>query len=195
MSSSPTLLAAAEDKRFHEPSLLLPNMHSSSTSTLPPTRTAQHQFSHASCSPLVDTAFVPQPLRAVRARRTKSREAARRATEGDHRRARVHPLSLFWSLARSLSPLISICNLSAVGGRSHCNKLPHRPTRWTTPPSVQPPILTNSDNLTPDSDLVSQNLRQQRRPAAEGGGGPVLLRPHSLNLSTYLPPISSPPLI
>ena len=115
--------------------------------------------------------------------------------DGGRPPARQSPSSLLWSLAHSLSPLISICNLSAVGGRSHCNKLPRRPRRWTTPPPVQPPpILTNSDNLTPDSDLVSQNLRQQR-PAAERGGGPVLLRPHSLNLSTYLPPISSPPLI
>ena len=114
MSSSPTLLAAAEDKRFHEPSLLLPNMHSPSPSTLPPTRTAQHQFSHASCSPLVDTAFVPQPLRAVRARRTKSREAARRATEGDHRRTRVHPLSPL--VTRSLT-LSTHLYLQSVSGR------------------------------------------------------------------------------
>ena len=76
---------------------------------------SQHQFSHASCSPLVDTAFVPQPLRAVRARRTKSREAARRATEGDHRRARVHPLSSGHSLTHSLhSSLSAICQRSVV---------------------------------------------------------------------------------
>ena len=181
MRSAPTLLAAAEDKRFHEPSLLLPNMHPVLPNINSRMRHAARSSTRLSCRNRCE-----QCVRDAR-KAERRRDGRRRETTGA-------PESILSPLVTRSLTLSTHLYLQSVSGRSHCNKLPRRPTRWTTPPPVQPPILTNSDNLTPDSDLVSQNLRQQR-PAAERGGGPVLLRPHSLNLSTYLPPISSPPLI
>ena len=115
----------------------------------------------------------------MRARRTKSQETERRADrqrerEGESETTGV-PESIFSSLV-TLSSLHS--SLSPI-----CQRLPPlqqvaQPTRWT-PPSLSIP-LTYSDNLTPDSDLVSENLRQ---PAA---AGPIPRSPRPLYLSIYL---------
>ena len=119
--------------------------------------------------------------RAVRARRTKSQETERRADrqrerEGESETTGV-PESIFSSLV-TLSSLHS--SLSPI-----CQRLPPlqqvaQPTRWT-PPSLSIP-LTYSDNLTPDSDLVSENLRQQ--PAAQRSSSVLT---HSIYLSICLP--------
>ena len=87
------------------------------------------------------------------------------------------PESIFSSLV-TLSSLHS--SLSPI-----CQRLPPlqqvaQPTRWT-PPSLSIP-LTYSDNLTPDSDLVSENLRQQ--PAAQRSSSVLT---HSIYLSICLP--------
>ena len=155
MRSAPTLLAAAEDKRFHEQALL-PDMQPV-PSSFPLARVAQHQFSHASCSRPTDTAFVPL-LRAMRARttKTKSQETDRqrggpREREGERETTDVPEsiLPLIWSLSRSLhSSLSAICQRQLLPLQQVAP-----PTRWTdgrtrgrTVSSLYPPNLTYSDN-------------------------------------------------
>ena len=86
-----------------------------------------------------------------------------------------------WSLTHSLrSSLSAICQ--RLLQQSHCNKLPNQQGGRTDSFLY----LTYSDNLTPDSDLVSENLRQPL-PSATAVGPILLLSPHSLYLSILLP--------
>ena len=104
MRSAPTLLAAAEDKRFHEPSLLLPNMHPVLPNINSRMRHAARSSTRLSCRNRCE-----QCVRDAR-KAERRRDGRRRETTGA-------PESILSPLVTRSLPLSTHLYLQSVSGR------------------------------------------------------------------------------